>query len=143
VEAAHRPQMRCKRGPRAEETGIAQYSRACPFGFDQWRMGRVIGGFGGSISGFPWGYQTPRLGTKVGATICHPCRNLAITAAVGLTYQQNQFSYESRIEIKRKRPNLLHRNRLQAKLEVKRKLAGAGLLVGGIRSKTGLSLLLG
>jgi hypothetical protein len=94
-------------------------------------MGRVIGGFGGSISGFPWGYQTPRLGTKVGATVCHPCRNLAITAAVGLTYQQNQFSYESRIEIKRKRPNLLHRNRLQAKLEVKRKVAGAGLLVGG------------
>ena len=36
------------------------------------------------------------------------------------TYQQNQFSYESRIENKRKRPNLLHRNRLQAKSEVKR-----------------------
>ena len=50
--------------PRAEETGKAQYSRACPFGFDQWRMGRVIGGFGGSISGFPWGYQTPRLGNQ-------------------------------------------------------------------------------
>jgi hypothetical protein len=107
-------------------------------------MGRVIGGFGGSISGFPWGYQTPRLGTKVGATICHPCRNLAITAAVGLTYQQNQFSYESRIENKRKRPNLLHRNRLQAKSEVKKKV-GRGRFAGGgfIRSKTGLSLLLG
>ena len=89
------------------------------------------------------GLPNPKAGNQVGATVCHPCRNLAITAAVGLTYQQNQFSYESRMEIKRKRPNLLHRNRLQAKLEVKRKLAGAGLLVGGIRSKTGLSLLLG
>jgi hypothetical protein len=87
-------------------------------------------GIWGSISGFPWGYQTPRLGTKVGATICHPCRNLAITAAVGLTYQQNQFSYESRIENKRKRPNLLHRNRLQAKSEVKKKVGRGRLLVG-------------
>jgi len=61
-----------------------------------------------------------------------------------LTYQQNQFSYESRIENKRKRPNLLHRNRLQAKSEVKKKV-GRGLFAGGgfIRSKTGLSLLLG
>jgi hypothetical protein len=59
-------------------------------------------------------------------------------------YQQNQFSYESRIENKRKRPNLLHRNRLQAKSEVKKKV-GRGRFAGGgfIRSKTGLSLLLG
>jgi hypothetical protein len=50
----------------------------------------------------------------------------------------------SRIENKRKRPNLLHRNRLQAKSEVKKKV-GRGRFAGGgfIRSKTGLSLLLG
>src|SRR6185312_8427225 len=67
------------------------------------------------------------------------------------TYQQNQFSYESRIESKRKRPNLLQRNTLRAVLKVEKKEpsvkenAGRSLFVGGgfIRSKTGLSLLLG
>jgi hypothetical protein len=35
------PEMRRKRGPRAEETGVAQCSRACPFGFER---GRPKGG---------------------------------------------------------------------------------------------------
>jgi hypothetical protein len=37
------------------------------------------------------------------------------------TYQQNQFSYESRIESKRKRPNLLQRNTLRAALKAEKK----------------------
>jgi hypothetical protein len=60
------------------------------------------------------------------------------------TYQQNQFSYESRIENKRKRLNLLRR-KASGKVGSEKRKVVPGLFAGGglIRSKTGLSLLLG
>jgi hypothetical protein len=50
------PQMRCKHGPRAEEPGIPQYSRACLFGFD--RGGQRGPGGGRAVFATPPVYST-------------------------------------------------------------------------------------